>query len=43
MVTMVVAGAGRPAFDGAFDPTVFDVAERTAFPHGVALTRPTRR
>ncbi|MEU0172453.1 dihydrofolate reductase family protein [Streptomyces massasporeus] len=38
----VVAGAGVPAFDGAFDPTVFDVAERTAFPNGVTLTRLTR-
>jgi dihydrofolate reductase len=38
----VVAGAGVPAFDGAFDPTVFDVAERTAFPSGVTLTRLTR-
>ncbi|MEU6553282.1 dihydrofolate reductase family protein [Streptomyces sp. NPDC046915] len=38
----VVAGAGIPAFDGAFDPTVFDVAERTAFPNGVTLTRLTR-
>ncbi|MEU4463703.1 dihydrofolate reductase family protein [Streptomyces sp. NPDC024017] len=37
----VVAGAGIPAFDGAFDPTVFDVAERTAFPSGVTLTRLT--
>ncbi|MBG0857723.1 dihydrofolate reductase family protein [Streptomyces spinoverrucosus] len=39
----VVAGAGIPAFDGAFDPTAFDVAERTAFPNGVTLTRLTRR
>ncbi|WP_030273352.1 dihydrofolate reductase family protein [Streptomyces sp. NRRL B-24484] len=39
----VVAGAGIPAFDGAFDPTVFDVAERTAFPNGVTLTRLVRR
>ncbi|MEV6128085.1 dihydrofolate reductase family protein [Streptomyces violaceusniger] len=39
----VVAGAGVPAFDGAFDPTVFDVAERTAFPNGVTLTHLTRR
>ncbi|RZU23587.1 dihydrofolate reductase family protein [Streptomyces sp. BK239] len=39
----VVAGAGIPAFDGAFDPTVFDVAERTAFPSGVTLTHLTRR
>jgi dihydrofolate reductase len=35
----VVAGAGIPAFDGPFDPTVFDVTERTAFPNGVTLTR----
>ncbi|MFJ8941838.1 dihydrofolate reductase family protein [Streptomyces sp. NPDC102395] len=39
----VVAGAGIPAFDGAFDPTVFDVAERTAFPSGVTLTHLTHR
>ncbi|MFF8996800.1 dihydrofolate reductase family protein [Streptomyces achromogenes] len=39
----VVAGAGIPAFDGPFDPTVFAVAERTAFPNGVTLTRLTRR
>ncbi|MFF9868249.1 dihydrofolate reductase family protein [Streptomyces sp. NPDC013953] len=39
----VVTGAGIPAFDGAFDPTVFEVAERTAFPSGVTLTRLTRR
>ncbi|MFF3938490.1 dihydrofolate reductase family protein [Streptomyces phaeofaciens] len=39
----VIAGAGIPVFDGAFDPTVFDVAERTAFPNGVTLTRLTRR
>lgn len=36
-------GAGVPLVDGAFDPTVFDVAERTASPHGVTLTRLTRR
>ncbi|GAA3904512.1 hypothetical protein GCM10022207_87270 [Streptomyces lannensis] len=35
----VVAGAGIPAFD----PTVFDMAERTAFPNGVTLSRLTRR
>ncbi len=39
----VVVGAGIPAFDGAFDPTVFDAAERTAFPNGVTLTRFVRR
>ncbi|MDN0198285.1 dihydrofolate reductase family protein [Streptomyces sp. S.PNR 29] len=39
----VVAGAGIPAFDGTFDPTVFDVAERTAFPNGVTFTRLSRR
>ncbi|MGW0866087.1 dihydrofolate reductase family protein [Streptomyces sp. NPDC002611] len=38
----VVAGAGIPVFDGPFDPTVFDTAERTAFPNGVTLTRLTR-
>ncbi|MFI1290490.1 AAA family ATPase [Streptomyces sp. NPDC020792] len=39
----VVAGAGIPAFDGAFNPAVFHVAERTAFPSGVTLTHLTRR
>ncbi|MEU4871589.1 dihydrofolate reductase family protein [Streptomyces sp. NPDC021608] len=39
----VVAGSGIPMVDGAFDPTAFDVAERTAFPNGVTLTRLTRR
>ncbi|MFE7561043.1 dihydrofolate reductase family protein [Kitasatospora sp. NPDC057500] len=39
----VIAGAGIPVVDGAFDPTAFDVAERTAFPNGVTLTRLTRR
>ncbi|MEG3628560.1 dihydrofolate reductase family protein [Streptomyces poriticola] len=39
----VVAGAGVPAFDGAFDPTAFDAAERTAFPGGTVVTRFTRR
>ncbi|WP_329583094.1 dihydrofolate reductase family protein [Kitasatospora sp. NBC_01250] len=39
----VVAGAGVPLFDGAFDPTAFTVAERTAFPNGVTLTRLIRR
>ncbi|MFE7271303.1 dihydrofolate reductase family protein [Streptomyces sp. NPDC057623] len=39
----VVAGTGVPVFDGAFDPTVFDVAERTTFPNGALLTRLTRR
>lgn len=39
----VVAGAGIPAFDGAFDPVVFapvvfDVAERTALSSGTTLT-----
>ncbi|MFF5967452.1 dihydrofolate reductase family protein [Streptomyces collinus] len=38
----VVAGAGIPAFDGTFEPTVLDVAERTAFPNGVTLTHLTR-
>ncbi|USQ87055.1 dihydrofolate reductase family protein [Streptomyces phaeoluteigriseus] len=38
----VVAGTGIPVFDSAFDPTVFDVAERTAFPNGVTVTRLTR-
>ncbi|GAA2941817.1 hypothetical protein GCM10010446_28810 [Streptomyces enissocaesilis] len=35
----LVTGAGIPAFDRAFDPVVFDVSERTAFPNGVTLTR----
>ncbi|WP_060877665.1 dihydrofolate reductase family protein [Streptomyces scabiei] len=39
----VIAGTGVPVVDGAFDPTVFDVAERTSFPNGVILTRLTRR
>ncbi|MER8220766.1 dihydrofolate reductase family protein [Streptomyces sp. NPDC094143] len=39
----VVAGTGVPVVDGAFDPTVFEAAERTAFPNGVTLTRLTRR
>ncbi len=39
----VVAGTGIPVVDGAFDPTVFEAAERTAFPNGVTLTRLTRR
>ncbi|MFJ3142275.1 dihydrofolate reductase family protein [Streptomyces halstedii] len=38
----VVAGAGIPVFDGKFDPTVFQVAERTAFANGVTFTRFTR-
>lgn len=38
----VVAGAGIPVFDGEFDPTVFQVAERTAFANGVTFTRFTR-
>ncbi|MEU0136719.1 dihydrofolate reductase family protein [Streptomyces sp. NPDC006296] len=39
----VVAGSGIPVFDGEFDPTLFDVAERTSFSNGVTLTRFTRR
>ncbi|MFE1587312.1 dihydrofolate reductase family protein [Streptomyces sp. NPDC058737] len=38
----VVVGTGVPLVDGVFDPTLFDVAERTAFPQGVTLTRLTR-
>lgn len=38
----VVAGAGIPVFDGEFDPTVFQVAERTTFTNGVTFTRFTR-
>ncbi|MFF7391562.1 dihydrofolate reductase family protein [Streptomyces scabiei] len=39
----VVVGTGIPMVDGAFDPTAFDTAERTAFPNGVTFTRLTRR
>ncbi|WP_119295757.1 dihydrofolate reductase family protein, partial [Streptomyces sp. YIM 130001] len=39
----VIAGAGIPVVDGAFDPTTFDVAERTTFANGVILTHLTRR
>lgn len=39
----VIAGSGIAVVDGAFDPTVFDVAERTAFPNGVTFTHLTRR
>ncbi|MFC9266420.1 dihydrofolate reductase family protein [Streptomyces zhihengii] len=39
----VVAGSGIAVVDGIFDPTVFDVAERTAFLNGVTFTRLTRR
>ncbi|MGV9249888.1 hypothetical protein [Streptomyces sp. NPDC003697] len=39
----VGAGAGIPLFDGALDPTVLDVRERTAFAAGVTLTRRPRR
>ncbi|AZK94634.1 MULTISPECIES: dihydrofolate reductase family protein [Streptomyces] len=39
----VVAGAGIPAFDGGFDPTAFDVAQRTTFDNGVCVTRFVRR
>ncbi|MEV0304595.1 dihydrofolate reductase family protein [Streptomyces prasinus] len=39
----VIAGTGISVIDGVFDPTVFDVAERTAFPNGVTLTRLVRR
>ncbi|MFG3157358.1 dihydrofolate reductase family protein [Streptomyces sp. NPDC048219] len=39
----VIVGTGVPVVDGTFDPTVFTVAERTAFPNGVTLTRLTRR
>lgn len=39
----VVVGSGIAVVDGAFDPTVFDVAERTVFPNAVTFTRLTRR
>ncbi|MER7479116.1 dihydrofolate reductase family protein [Streptomyces sp. NPDC126510] len=38
----VIAGSGIPVVDGVFDPTVFEVAERTAFPSGATFTRLTR-
>ena len=38
----VVAGAGVPVFDGVFDPTVFEVVERTAFANGNTFTRLVR-
>ncbi|MFI8165585.1 dihydrofolate reductase family protein [Streptomyces sp. NPDC085931] len=38
----VIAGTGIPLVEGAFDPTVFAVAERTAFPNGVTVTHLTR-
>lgn len=39
----VVAGSGIPAFNGAFDPTLFEVTERTSFDNDVAVTWFTRR
>ncbi|MEU5330438.1 dihydrofolate reductase family protein [Streptomyces parvus] len=39
----VIAGTGISVVNGAFDPTAFDVAERTTFPNGVNFTRLTRR
>jgi dihydrofolate reductase len=39
----VVAGAGVPAFDGAFDPTLFTVTERRSFANDVTATWFTRR
>ncbi|MGW5635066.1 dihydrofolate reductase family protein [Streptomyces sp. NPDC003832] len=39
----VIAGTGIAVVDGPFDPTVFDVAERTTFPNGATLTHLTRR
>ncbi|MFD7866253.1 dihydrofolate reductase family protein [Streptomyces sp. NPDC057682] len=38
----VLAGSGIPVIDGGFDPTVFDVAERTSFANGVTLTHLVR-
>lgn len=39
----VVAGAGIPAFDGKFDPTVFAVTERKSFGNGVTISSFARR
>ncbi|MEV5428216.1 dihydrofolate reductase family protein [Streptomyces sp. NPDC052701] len=39
----VVAGAGVPAFDGEFDPTLFSVTERRSFANDVTVTWFTRR
>ncbi|EFL23129.1 riboflavin biosynthesis, RibD domain-containing protein [Streptomyces himastatinicus ATCC 53653] len=39
----VVAGAGIPAFHGAFNPTVFRVTDRELFDNGVTVTWFTRR
>jgi len=39
----VLAGAGVPLVDGGFDPTVFGVEDRTAFPNGVTATRLIRK
>jgi dihydrofolate reductase len=39
----VVAGAGVPVVDGAFDPTRFEVTERTSFPNGITFTTLARR
>jgi dihydrofolate reductase len=39
----VVAGAGIPAFDGAFDPTLFAVTDRQSFPNDVTITWFARR
>ncbi|NUR88044.1 MAG: dihydrofolate reductase [Nonomuraea sp.] len=38
----VVAGAGIPVFDGAFQPTAFTPANRETFPTGVQVTTFTR-
>ncbi|MGC2997332.1 dihydrofolate reductase family protein [Streptomyces sp. G35A] len=39
----VVAGAGVPAFDGRFDPTLFSVTEHQSFANDVTVTWLTRR
>ncbi|MYW04534.1 dihydrofolate reductase family protein [Streptomyces sp. SID3343] len=39
----VVAGSGTSVFDGDFDPTVFEVADRTSFAGGVLITHFVRR
>ncbi|QDY77303.1 dihydrofolate reductase family protein [Streptomyces qinzhouensis] len=39
----VIAGAGVPVVDGGFDPTAFDVVQRTTFDNGVCVTRFARR
>lgn len=39
----VIAGAGTPLVDGAFDPTVFTPTDHRSFPNGAAITWYARR